>query len=158
MIRSFEKTQSFSCLSPRANRNGRVPVFAVSASLVEREFEKYSQAGFDGWILKPVDFKRLNLLLKGIVDDEARNNCIYEKGKWEQGGWFATRESQGDMYSTNTSPSQRRPTLEGIRLEQGARVSDEGSITPTDNPHPIRSVVDDDATSTTESKPEARSP
>lgn len=107
MIRSFEKTSPSSrCLSPRAGLNGRIPIFAVSASLVERELEKYIEAGFDGWILKPVDFKRTELLLRGIVDEELRNSCIYQPGKWEQGGWFNCREK---MQEIDTTPSSRGP-------------------------------------------------
>ncbi len=91
MIRSFEESHSPSNLSVRASINGRVPIFAVSASLVEREFQKYVDAGFDGWILKPIDFKRLNVLLLGIVEDETRDSCLYKPGQWERGGWFHRR-------------------------------------------------------------------
>jgi DNA-binding response OmpR family regulator len=86
--------------------NGRLPVFAVSASLVEREKDKYIDAGFDGWILKPVDFKRVNHLLKGIVDRETRNACVHEPGKWEQGGWFKKKENRSDMFSVSTVPDE----------------------------------------------------
>ena len=108
MIRSFEKTTTSShCLSPRAALNGQIPIFAVSASLVEREREKYIETGFDGWILKPIDFKRVELLLRGIVDEEVRRSCIYWPGKWEQGGWFSCREKQVEV---DTTPSSRGPT------------------------------------------------
>jgi DNA-binding response OmpR family regulator len=111
MIRSYEKTQGKSCLSSRAGQNGRVPILAVSASLVEKERNKYVQTGFDGWILKPVDFKRVDLLLKGIVDEEARNECLYEPGKSESGGWFSPSEEQHDPYNVDTHPSQEKPTM-----------------------------------------------
>lgn len=110
MIRSFEKTHSPTCLSPRARLNSRIPVFAVSASLVEKEREKYIDTGFDGWILKPVDFKRVGLLLKGIVDDEARKMCLFEPGKWEQGGWFEDRPAQAVVHDIDTRPSDGPPT------------------------------------------------
>ena len=110
MIRSFEKTHLTTCLSRRARFNSRIPVFAVSASLVERERQKYIDTGFDGWILKPVDFKRVALLLKGIVEDEARKACLYEPGHWEQGGWFEDRPSQHGIYDINTKPSDEAPT------------------------------------------------
>jgi light-regulated signal transduction histidine kinase (bacteriophytochrome)/CheY-like chemotaxis protein len=106
MIRSFEKTSAAAhCLSLRARPNGRIPIFAVSASLVEREREKYIEAGFDGWILKPIDFKRTEMLLKGIVDEEMRERCIYMPGKWEQGGWFNGREKQIPAAEIDTAPS-----------------------------------------------------
>ncbi|MCJ1344127.1 Light-sensor Protein kinase [Peltigera leucophlebia] len=88
MIRSFENTHPGIGLSDRAACNGRVPVFAVSASLVEKDRQLYIDGGFDGWIPKPIDFKRLSTLLVGIVDKGIRGNCLYKKGTWEQGGWF----------------------------------------------------------------------
>lgn len=86
MIRRFEKSPQHCGL---ASKNGRVPIFAVSASLVERERKTYSGAGFDGWILKPIDFKRLNTLLLGLLDDSIRDTCLYVPGQWERGGWFS---------------------------------------------------------------------
>ena len=41
---------------------GRIPVFAVSASLMERDRESYVASGFDGWIMKPIDFQRVHVL------------------------------------------------------------------------------------------------
>src|SRR6266511_3580203 len=87
MIRSFEKIHLTNHLSKRAAMNGRIPIFAVSASLVEREKQKYMDIGFDGWILKPIDFKRVEILLTGIVEERARHGALYEPGQWERGGW-----------------------------------------------------------------------
>lgn len=105
MIRSFEKTHVRQSLSHRAEANGRIPIFAVSASLVEVERDKYIETGFDGWILKPVDFKRVNLFLKGIVDASARDQCLYEPGKWERGGWFHSGRNQSDTSAVDTARS-----------------------------------------------------
>jgi CheY-like chemotaxis protein len=88
MIRSFEKSQPDVSLSSRATGNGRIPIFAVSASLLERERQTYISAGFDGWILKPIDFKRLNVLLTGIVDYDSRTSNLYVEGEWERGGIY----------------------------------------------------------------------
>src|SRR5258708_127455 len=107
MIRSFEKSHSGNNLSPRAAGNGRGPIFAVSASLVERERPNYINAGFDGWILKPIDFKRLSTLLSGIVEADARNSCLYRQGKWENGGWF--QRSQPSTLKANTLPWGKSP-------------------------------------------------
>ncbi|OLN95972.1 Cyanobacterial phytochrome B [Colletotrichum chlorophyti] len=93
MIRAFEQSSDHGGYSPMATHSGRIPIFAVSASLVERERDKYIEAGFDGWILKPVDFKRLNTLLLGIVEDNVRSSCLYAPGQWERGGWFGTRNT-----------------------------------------------------------------
>lgn len=103
MIRSFEKTHPGSGLSDRATLNGRVPIFAVSASLIEKDRQLYIDAGFDGWILKPIDFKRLSTLLCGIVEEHTRKHCLYKPGKWEQGGWFA--QQQPDIFQASTAPS-----------------------------------------------------
>lgn len=91
MVRAFEKSDRCQALSPLARPLGRTPIFAVSASLVEKERSTYVDAGFDGWILKPVDFKRLHTLLDGIQDDEARYACRYVPGQWERGGWFSRK-------------------------------------------------------------------
>lgn len=91
MIREIECASERPKLSPIASNHGRIPIFAVSASLLEREKDTYETAGFDGWILKPVDFKRLEQLLFGIIDDQVRNDAVYVVGEWERGGWFRKR-------------------------------------------------------------------
>lgn len=91
MIREFEQSGEHHTLSAIASNHGRIPIIAVSASLVEREKNTYVSAGFDGWILKPIDFKRLETLLLGIIDDKTRNDAVYVTGKWERGGWFRKR-------------------------------------------------------------------
>lgn len=111
MIRSFEKTHGNACLSARAKVNGRIPIFAVSASLLEKDREVYVKIGFDGWILKPVNFKRVDSLLKGIVDEEARNDCLFETGQWERGGWFEKRQAPDDIFATDTTPSTKAPVF-----------------------------------------------
>ncbi|KAL3478884.1 hypothetical protein BJX99DRAFT_223576 [Aspergillus californicus] len=65
-----------------------VPVFAVSASLLEKEAQMYMDIGFDGWIMKPINFNRLNTLIAGIHQEPARNGAVYQPGQWEKGGWF----------------------------------------------------------------------
>ncbi|KAI0394879.1 hsp90-like protein [Xylariaceae sp. FL0594] len=94
LIREFERSESRPPLSPLATSHGRIPIFAVSASLVEKDKAIYTEAGFDGWILKPIDFKRLNVLLEGITDDGVREQCLYEPGEWERGGWFGQRQTR----------------------------------------------------------------
>jgi CheY-like chemotaxis protein len=97
MIRAHEKSPDHKGLSRVASVNGRVPIFAVSASLVEHEKATYMNAGFDGWILKPIDFGRLNQLLLGITDDQIREGCLYVPGEWEKGGWFCSRTDAQKM-------------------------------------------------------------
>jgi CheY-like chemotaxis protein len=87
-IRQIEQEKSASCLSSRATLNGRVPIIAVSASLIEAERQTYIDAGFDAWILKPISFNRLGELMNAIVDPKIRDECLYKPGEWEKGGWF----------------------------------------------------------------------
>lgn len=84
-IRVFEKT----CTSlPGHEVNGRLPIIAVSATLLESEQAELAKH-FDGWILKPVDFRRMQKVLRGITDEKSRKEDAYRKGKvWEQGGFF----------------------------------------------------------------------
>lgn len=106
VIRSFEKTHP-GHLSKRASLNGRIPIIAVSASLLEKEIQTYLDAGFDGWILKPIDFSRLGVLFEGIVVQETRDSCLYKAGAWEKGGWFV--KHQPDIFSASTAPSKTNP-------------------------------------------------
>ena len=139
MIRSHEKLHPEGHLSSRAVGNGRVPIFAVSASLVEREKQSYVNAGFDGWILKPIDFTRLNVLLSGIVEDDTRNACLYKTGEWERGGWFERRQppvSRADTVPSGKSPVQN-PVPTGTEMQQpdmdALESSESGSITPVND-------------------------
>jgi len=79
MIRHYEKT---------FEKKRRVPIIAVSASLIESSRFDYIESGFDAWILKPIDFSRLDFLLQGIKKPEIRQLALYVPGKWEMGGWF----------------------------------------------------------------------
>lgn len=107
-IRSFERTHPAIDFSDRAVSKRRVPVFAVSASLLERDRQLYVDGGFDGWILKPIDFKRLSTLLVGIVREDIRRCCLYERGAWERGGWFTPH--QPSIFSAVTIPSGQAPS------------------------------------------------
>ncbi|CAE6413025.1 unnamed protein product [Rhizoctonia solani] len=68
--------------------NGRIPIFAVSASLREKQREEMHDLGMDGWILKPIGFDRLRTIMKGITDLDQRQKDKYQPGKWEVGGWL----------------------------------------------------------------------
>ncbi|TVY14078.1 Cyanobacterial phytochrome B [Lachnellula arida] len=141
MIRSFERLHSQSILSPRAANNGRVPIFAVSASLLERERQHYINAGFDGWILKPVDFKRLNILLLGIVDDEIRNSCLYKPGAWEIGGWFQKR--QPSVFASS-EPSEHSPVQKPNDGPSSSLHSSESGSTVTARTVDMRPLIYDE--------------
>lgn len=69
--------------------NGRIPTFAVSASLLEEKRQEIIGFGIDGWILKPIDFRRLRSILAGIMDPRQRQKDLYKEGRsWESGGWL----------------------------------------------------------------------
>ncbi|CAK3958725.1 histidine kinase A [Lecanosticta acicola] len=123
MIRSFEKTHPTKLLSTRAALNGRVPIIAVSASLIERERRMYMDTGFDGWILKPISFARLSEIMEGVVDRQVRLKNLYQPGSWELGGWFD--EIQKDAYAADTRPSGRPPqaALEAGAASEGVKIA-----------------------------------
>ncbi|KAF2837510.1 hypothetical protein M501DRAFT_920906, partial [Patellaria atrata CBS 101060] len=100
MIRTLETSTPPPRLSTRASLNGRVPIIAVSATLVEKDRQMYIDAGFDGWILKPVSFPRLAELMRGIVDKGMREESVYSGGDWEKGGWFHRGKKSGSDVDT----------------------------------------------------------
>ncbi|KAJ7163265.1 hypothetical protein C8R46DRAFT_1177450 [Mycena filopes] len=61
---------------------GHIPIFA-------HRREEMMNYGIDGWILKPIDFKRLKVILTGVTDPAQRQLDIYHPGcSWEGGGWL----------------------------------------------------------------------
>jgi CheY-like chemotaxis protein len=92
-LRSDPQPESSERLSRRLN--GRIPIFAVSASLHEKQRDEMFRLGIDGWILKPIDFKRLQLILKGITSYNQRRRDVYHPGiNWEAGGWLHLHSPQ----------------------------------------------------------------
>ncbi|KAK0188256.1 phytochrome-like protein [Armillaria mellea] len=88
-IRGVEAKSPSSTLRLSHRLNGRIPIFAVSASLFEQQRDKLSKCGMDGWILKPIDFKRLGVILSGVTDVGQRQRDLYRPGcNWESGGWL----------------------------------------------------------------------
>ena len=121
MIRSFEKSHPTHLLSKRAALNGRVPIIAVSASLLEKERQIYIEAGFDGWILKPISFDRLKQIMLGVVDAGVRKENLYKSGGWERGGWF--QNAQKDIFAADTTPTERMPMTDPSEGSQKAASS-----------------------------------
>ena len=84
--------------------NGRIPIFAVSASLFENQRDELYKLGMDGWILKPIDFKRLRILLRGVVDPLQREKDVYSPGcSWEIGGWLSMPETKASPIDSGDS-------------------------------------------------------
>jgi CheY-like chemotaxis protein len=95
-IREDEKQYSPSA-PPESHmfNNNRVPIFAVSASLPESRAQEITHAQFDGWLVKPIDFRRVGELMAGIWDYERRRKDLYHprtksgvQKNWEKGGWL----------------------------------------------------------------------
>lgn len=98
LIREYESGQVASIDSLlEAAAYGRIPIIAVSASLSESRVHEYVEAGFDGWISKPIDFKRLKAILTAVRDKQTRETLLYVSGHWDQGGWFQLKQ---DDFST----------------------------------------------------------
>lgn len=94
-IREDERQRSPVLTTPpgtHARNHNRVPIFAVSASLPESRADEIISAQFDGWILKPINFRRVNELIGGIWDYDQRKRELYApdrtKKHWERGGWL----------------------------------------------------------------------
>lgn len=130
MIRSYEKTHT-NIYSPRAALCGRVPIVAVSASLIERDRQQYIDAGFDAWILKPISFDRLNKLMAAIVDKDIRTECLYEPGEWEKGGWF--HEGKASVDEVSTKPTDQPPVSNPSEMLQEAADDAENPMAGEEN-------------------------
>lgn len=83
--------------------DSRIPIFAVSASLRESQRDELLAYGVDGWILKPIDFRRLGEILRSCVDSEQRDRNVWEAGRWERGGWLRSRTETSSSSSPNLS-------------------------------------------------------
>lgn len=105
-IRKLESTNPMPDDIEPLRVDGRIPIFAVSASLYESDRSNLSEH-FDGWLLKPLgeqslaasdwsrqvadsnkDFNRVRALIKALQDDERRAAEVYVQGHWERGGYF----------------------------------------------------------------------
>ncbi len=88
-IRKYEQTFDTPEHSSSSNRrvNHRIPIIAVSASLQQEQRVELA-VNFDGWMLKPIDFKRMLHILGGLSDPARRQGSGFVPGQWERGGWF----------------------------------------------------------------------
>lgn len=90
-IRQIEKTNPLplDAVRPSTDLNNGIPIFAVSASLKESQREFMLEKGMDAWFLKPINFGRLGVLLRGLTDLQQRQKDLYHPGvDWEFGGWM----------------------------------------------------------------------
>ena len=86
MIRELENKAVDESPLDGTKRN-RISILAVLASIVEQDNPSYIEAGFDGWIMKPINFSRLSLLLDRVRDPSLRS--VHTRlDNWESGEWF----------------------------------------------------------------------
>lgn len=82
---------------PSHKLNGRMPIFAVSASITENQHNDLWEIGMDGYLLKPIVWDRVQDLFKGTADPEQRRKDMYTVGSWERGGWLGWNEELGPL-------------------------------------------------------------
>jgi len=141
LIREQEETHP---LPTRAVQScGRTPIFAVSGNLRRTDIEHSAEAGFDGFIPKPIDMKRLANCIAGALDETSRALEVYNTAHFELGGWFLQRpteqappvssqepvvEIQADPAAVLDSPSAKTPTAEFVS-EAGRESSAQSTTT-----------------------------
>lgn len=115
LIRSLERAAPLP--SRVAQSFGRVPVFVISGMLRCGDSERtYVDAGFDGWMPKPVDMRKLGTYLAGAFDPAARRQGLYDPNHFAVGGWFDS-DSNTD---TDTDTALRTCRLGVPPAEEGA--------------------------------------
>jgi len=122
-IREFEASNPLQSPSrPAITINGRIPIFAVSASLESVQREYMQSLGMDGWMLKPIDFKRMNVILKGINNPDRRRQQAWEPGfSWEFGGWLLASPAPVPSLAASGHEEANIPTPpEGPKAGQSA--------------------------------------
>ncbi|KAK3375611.1 phytochrome-2 [Lasiosphaeria ovina] len=131
LIREHE--QNFPLPSRAVQSCGRTPIFAVSGMLKRGEEPRFLDAGFDGWMPKPINMQMLGTYLAGALDCNTRNQGEYSEARFELGGWFPQYpQSQahseviatttpdifaGDVGDWNWEPSTFPDTLFPVPLE-----------------------------------------
>jgi CheY-like chemotaxis protein len=94
-------------IAPTVKRvDGRIPILAVSATLLEADRAQLA-LHFDGWILKPIDFKRMLRLLSGISIVQHRVDDAYVRGEWERGGWFNSTKQARRLASASKEDTKK---------------------------------------------------
>jgi CheY-like chemotaxis protein len=86
------REQKSTDMSSPSDSPSRTPIIAISASLEESRRGEYMKRGMDAWMLKPVNFRRLEMLLRGIHEADTRASLLYTPGTWELGGWLTDTE------------------------------------------------------------------
>lgn len=56
--------------------NGHLPIFACSAQVEPEQRCEIIEAGFDGVLRKPINMKRLAVIMAGVVDPASRKEGV----------------------------------------------------------------------------------
>ena len=56
--------------------------------------QEYIESGFDGWVLKLIDFKRLEAIIVAIENEKIRASMLYGARNWDKGGWFKVKSEE----------------------------------------------------------------
>ena len=90
---------------------------------MERQRDGLEQARIDGWILKPIDFRRLQVILCGVTDHVQRSLSEYRIGcRWLQAALWLPASVSASALSAN-----------GAGLPSGAAAAEDGDHTPDTN-------------------------
>ncbi len=117
LIREWEQATH-----PKISQNiisyDRIPIIAVSASLSEQSRQEYMDGGFSGWILKPIDFTRLEAIIAAIQDEKIRRSLIYPISTWAEGGWFKFN-TEAEKRQSVSSKDSKKGIANSLEIETG---------------------------------------
>ncbi|KAK4175133.1 hypothetical protein QBC36DRAFT_28685 [Triangularia setosa] len=116
MIRQLENTKPTP--SRVVQTGGRVPVFAISGMLRREDEQQYKDVGFDGWMPKPIDMKRLSTYLAGAVDMPTRKQGVYQETHFAMGGWFPQEIVLPPALPEQQPPPPREEVIEIEHVEE----------------------------------------
>lgn len=75
-IRLHETAESYSHRLGTLLNADRLPVFACSAHVEGDQLLALAEMGFDGFLSKPIDMKKLKRLVAGVEDAESRREEV----------------------------------------------------------------------------------
>ncbi|KAL4806369.1 hypothetical protein BDV18DRAFT_160436 [Aspergillus unguis] len=89
MIRETEYQEYVARYKPYRGIVRRIPIIVLTEGETEKKREYYIECGFDGWLVKPLDYDRMTALVDSVLDDGLRRQNVYIPGiPWTEGGWF----------------------------------------------------------------------
>ncbi|KAL4885267.1 hypothetical protein BJY04DRAFT_145318 [Aspergillus karnatakaensis] len=80
--------------APRRSRYGeapiayQVPILAILSTTDEPKMPSLIEDGFDGWLIQPFDYARVEQILQSVQNKPLRRREVIRIGQWYKGGWF----------------------------------------------------------------------